>query len=147
IDTMQLKTSVQSVSYVPFIIVGFTLVQGLLNYLSIYLNGWLGGRIMCDLRQDLLLKLQSFEVGYFDKSPTGAVLQRYFEDPQKINTNILNNTRQMITRCSSAVFLMGVLIMTSWKLSIIAISILGLILYPSTRIRKVIKNLSRENTK
>lgn len=146
VDTMQIKTSIQSVSYVPFIIVGFTLVQGLLNYLSIYLNGWLGGRIMCDLRRDLFEKLQSLDVRYFDNTPSGTVIQAYFQDPQSVNTNILNNTKQMLTRFSSAIFLMGVLIATSWKLSIIAIAMLGLILFPSTRIRKIIKDLSRRST-
>jgi subfamily B ATP-binding cassette protein MsbA len=143
VDAMQVKTSIQTVSYVPFIIVGFTLVQGLLNYLSIYLNGWLGGRIMNDLRQDLFAKLQTLDVSYFDKTSSGAVIQSYFQDPQAVNTNILNNTKQMLTRLSSALFLMGVLINTSWKLSIIAIGILGLVLYPSTQIRKIIKGLAR----
>jgi subfamily B ATP-binding cassette protein MsbA len=146
VDTMQLKTSVHSVSYVPFIIVGFTVLQGLLNYLSIYLNGWLGGRIIWDLRRDLFEKLQTMDVSYFDRTPSGAVIQSYFQDPQAVNLNILNNTKQMLTRLSSSAFLMSVLITTSWKLSIIAITMLLLILYPSTRIRKIIKDLSRRTT-
>lgn len=146
VDSMQVETSVKSVSYVPFIIVGFTMLQGLLNYLSIYLNGWLGGRIMCDLRGQLFQKLHTLDVSYFDHTPSGTVIQGYFQDPMAINTNILNNVKQLLTRLSSSLFLMGVLVFTSWKLSIIAISILLLVLYPSTRIRHIIKSLARQAT-
>lgn len=145
VDTMQVADSVQKISFVPFVIVGFTLIQGLLSYLSIYLNGWLGGRIMCDVRQDMFARLQTLDVSYFDRTPSGTIIFSYFQDPQSINTNILNNTKQMLTRMSSAIFLCGVLIMTSWKLSIIAISVLLLILYPSTLIRKIIKELAHRN--
>lgn len=146
VDAMQVKTSVQSVSYVPFIIVGFTFLQGILNYLSIYLNGWLGARIMCDLRRDLFEKLQTLDVSHFDRTTSGAVIQAYFQDPLSINTNILNNTKSMLTRLFSSLFLIGVLVSTSWQLSIVAVSILLLILYPSTQIRKIIKKLARETT-
>jgi subfamily B ATP-binding cassette protein MsbA len=47
----------------------------------------------------------------------------------------------MLTRVFSSLFLMGVLVTLSWKLSIIAISILLLVLLPSTQIRKMIKKL------
>ncbi|HEY9745948.1 MAG TPA: ABC transporter ATP-binding protein [Oculatellaceae cyanobacterium] len=147
VNAMQVKQSISTVSLVPFIIVGFTLVQGLLNYASIYLNGWLGCKIMCDLQRDLFKKLQTLDVAYFDKVASGTVIQGYFQDPQAINTNILNNTKQMLTRLFSSLGLMGVLIATSWKLSIIAISVLLMILYPSTQIRKIIKRIAGETTK
>jgi subfamily B ATP-binding cassette protein MsbA len=144
VNAMQVKQSISSVSLVPFIIVGFTLLQGLLNYTSIYLNGWLGCKVMCDIQRDLFKKLQTLEVSYFDNATSGAVIQGYFQDPQAINTNIFNNTKQMLTRLFSSLGLMGVLVFTSWKLSIIAIAVLLMILYPSTQIRKIIKRLANE---
>lgn len=144
VDGMQVQKSVENVSFVPFIIVGFTLVQGLLNYTSVYLNGWLGFRVMSDLRRDLFAKLQSLDVSYFDNTTSGTVIQAYFRDPESLQANVLNNTRQMLTRLFSSIALASVLISTSWQLSIIAISILLLVLYPSTRIRKLIKEMVRK---
>ncbi|WP_303673623.1 ABC transporter ATP-binding protein [Vampirovibrio chlorellavorus] len=143
VDAMQVEKSAASVSYVPLVIVGFTFLQGLLNYTSIYMNGWLGYRIMCDLQYELFKKLQTRDVRFFDNTATGTIIQAYFQDPQSINTNILNNTKSMLTRLFSSLGLMTVLIATSWKLSIIAISILLLVLFPSTQIRKVIKHIAR----
>ncbi len=142
IDGMQAKQSLFNVGFVPLIIVGFTLVQGMLNYTSIYLNGWLGFRIMSDLRRDLFAKLQTMDVQYFHQTTSGNIIQQYFRDPEALQANVLNNTKDMLTRLFSSLFLMGVLVTISWQLSIIAISVLLFVLYPSTRIRKRIKEMT-----
>lgn len=144
VDGIQLEQSIQNVSYVPFIIVGFTLMQGLLNFASVYLNGWLGVRIMCDLRRDLFKKLQTMEVTFFDTTPSGTIIQGYYKDPEALQANVLNNLKSILIRLSASLSLMAVLISTSWKLSIIAISILMLVMLPSTQIRKRVKNLAHD---
>ncbi|MEB3244843.1 MAG: ABC transporter ATP-binding protein [Vampirovibrionales bacterium] len=145
VDTIHVGKSVAQLSYIPFIIVGFTLVQGMLNYTSIYLNGWLGMRILGDIRRALFDKLNTMDVQFFDKTASGKLILRYFKDPESVQMNLLNNTKQMLTRMFSSLFLIGVLVMTSWQLSIIAVGVLLGILYPSTRIRKIIKKLGHES--
>lgn len=44
-------------SYVPFIIIAFTLVQGIFIYLSAIVNGYVGNKITLNLRRDLYNKL------------------------------------------------------------------------------------------
>lgn len=142
IDSIQAATSLKNVSYVPLIIVAFTCLQGLLNYLSFYLNGWLGGRIIQDIRRDLFRKLQTLDISYFDSTASATVINCYFQDPATLQTNILNYSKQMLTRLFSSACLISVLIATSWKLSIIAITVMLFVLLPSTSIRKIIKRLA-----
>jgi ATP-binding cassette, subfamily B, bacterial MsbA len=144
VDGMQTGvTSAYPVEFIPLIIVGFTAFQGLLNYTSIYLNGWLGFKIMSDLRSRLFTRLQTMDVAYFHNTPTGNLIQGYFRDPESLQANVLNNAKDVLTRLFSSIFLASVLISISWKLSIIAISVLLLVLYPSTLIRKKIKQFAR----
>jgi ATP-binding cassette, subfamily B, bacterial MsbA len=131
------------VGWIPFIIVGFTAFQGLLNYTSIYLNGWLGLKVMAAIRAKLFTKLQQMDVAYFHKTTTGTLIQAYFRDPESLQANVLNNTKDMLIRIFSSLCLAGVLISISWKLSIMAIGVLLLIIYPSTRIRKRIKQFAQ----
>jgi ATP-binding cassette, subfamily B, bacterial MsbA len=147
VDGMQSGVKSQyPVEWIPFIIVGFTLLQGLLNYVSIYLNGWLGFKVMADLRAQLFAKLQTMDVSYFHQTPSGNLIQSYFRDPESLQANVLNNAKDMLTRLSSSVFLAAVLISISWKLSIIAISVILFVLYPSTVIRKRIKQFAQSST-
>ncbi|WP_373533186.1 ABC transporter ATP-binding protein [Vampirovibrio sp.] len=147
VEGFQSAQTFNSLAYVPLVVVGITLVQGLLNYLSIYLNGWLGFRVMSDLRKALYQKLLTMDVSYFDQASAGFLIQRFYRDAESVNTNILNNLKTLITRFSSTICLMGILVYTSWKLSLISITVLLLMLYPSTQIRKIIKSLNKKETK
>jgi ATP-binding cassette, subfamily B, bacterial MsbA len=136
-----------SVEYIPFIIVGLTAVQGILQYLSIYLTGWLGFTIVNDIRKDMLKKMLLMELRYFEKASPGVILQRYFRDPDSLQNNLLANSKVVLTRLFSSLCLFFVLIYTSWKLSIFAIFISLAMLYPSTTIQKFMKNFAREITR
>ncbi|MEB3286060.1 MAG: ABC transporter ATP-binding protein [Vampirovibrionales bacterium] len=140
------SSSSGNLMYVPIFIVAFTMLQGLLNYFSIYLNGWLGYRIMNSVRFDLFNQLQTNDVQLFDTSNSGWVVSRYYRDPESLQTNLLDNSKQILTRFFSGIFLCGVLLTMSWKLAIIAITIMLCMLYPTTHIRKIIKMVSREMT-
>ncbi|MBY0402517.1 MAG: ABC transporter ATP-binding protein/permease [Cyanobacteria bacterium] len=144
VDGMQLKDSISNAYYIPLVIVGFTVLQGLLNYTSIYLNGWLGARILADLRRDLFEKVQTLDVQNFDTMTSGLIISAYFRDPEALQTNILNYGKQLLTRIFSSIALMAVLLHNSWQLAIIAIVVMLGILYPSTQIRKIIKSLSNQ---
>lgn len=145
IDAAQVQKTVTNLDYIPLVIIGFTIIQGALSYLSTYLNGWLGLTIMQDIQRVLFCKLQTMHVQYFDKTSSGKVIKRYLEAPKSLQMNFLNSIKELLSRFSSAAFLCGVLIITSWKLSITAIFILFLVLFPSTRIRSIIKSFVRDS--
>jgi subfamily B ATP-binding cassette protein MsbA len=131
-------------SLMPLLIVGLTIVQGGLNYLSIYLNGWLSFYISTDIRRNLFRKLLSMQVQYFDITTSGHILARYWTDSQGMQMNLLLNLKTSLTLLFSSLALCTTLLLISWKLSLVAVTILLFILLPSTRIRQSIKNLSRE---
>ena len=49
-DLVMVEKTVESPWYIPFGIVAFTCIQGMLNYLASYLNTWVGGKITNDLK-------------------------------------------------------------------------------------------------
>jgi ATP-binding cassette, subfamily B, bacterial MsbA len=145
-DSVLLSKNLGHVWYIPLVIVSFTLFQGVLNYLSIYLNGWLGLSIVNDIRRELFEKLQRMDIRYFDITTSGAVIFRFFHDPESVQINFLDNFKQFLTRFFSTVSLAAVLLATSWKLAIVAITVLVLTIYPTTHIRKIIKSMANQIT-
>jgi ATP-binding cassette, subfamily B, bacterial MsbA len=147
LDGMRHTQTMTTVAYLlPLTILGLTLLQGVFNYFSIYLNGWLGYHVVRDLRRDLFQKLLAMEVRYFDATASGTVIQRYFKDPEMLQVNLLENTKVVLTRFFSSISLVFALVYTSWQLSIIAIIMLALILYPSTLIRRSLRKIAKELT-
>ena len=123
-------------------IVGFALMQGVLNYFSIYLSGWLGSKVMITIQQDLFRKLQTFDIRYFDRTSTGVVIQRFFRDAESLQAGMINNTRQVLTRGIFSIVLMSVLFTLSRKLALLAMVIMICIMMPTRHVRGAIKKIS-----
>ena len=130
---------------IPLLIIGFTVVQSLLDYGSAYLNTWTGGKITMELQKKLYSKLLLLEQGFLDKSSSGEVLLRFNGDAGTACSGLLANLKVFVTRIFSSITLIGVLFYTSWQLAIIAIVVLGSALYPLMRIRQMIKDVVKRS--
>ena len=83
--------------YIPILIVGFTTVQGLLNFGGAYLNAWVGGKLTLGLKAKLYEKLVEIEPSYFDKTTSGEVLFRFNSDAELACSGLLGNLKSFIT--------------------------------------------------
>ena len=63
---------------IPFGIVAFALLQGILKYLCNYLTDWTGNKISNSLKVDLFKKLTSLDPKFYDINTSGLVLSRFF---------------------------------------------------------------------
>lgn len=130
--------------FVPLFIVGFTIGSGLLNYLAMYLNVWVGTRITNDLKAALYRKLLSFETSFFDRQNSGDIVFRFNTDAEAASAGLLSNLRVFVSRLVSSISLIFVLFYNSWQLSLIAMFVLGCTFYPMAKVRKLIESLMNE---
>lgn len=126
---------------IPFLIVGFTIVQGVLIYTSNYLNTWVAQKITIGVKRKLYAKLLSMDTSYFDKSNSGTILFRYSTDAELASVGLVDNMKEFLSRLFSSLSLIGVLLYNSWILAIIAVAVLGLFIYPMTLVRKKMKEI------
>ena len=146
-DVVVVGKSMESPWYIPLLIVGFTTVQGLLNFGGAYLNAWVGGKLTLGLKARLYEKLIRIEPAYFDKTTSGEVLFRFNSDAELACSGLLGNLKSFLTRVFSSVALICVLLYNSWQLSILAIVILVVAVAPLTKVKKLLTSLvSRNNT-
>jgi subfamily B ATP-binding cassette protein MsbA len=143
-DLMMVEKSAQSMWYVPFAIVIFAVVQGILNYFATYLNVWVSGKMTSDLKFKLYKKLLTFETAFFDKNYSGDIVLRFNIDADAASSGLLSKLKTMVSRVFSFISLTLTLIYNSWQLSIVAIVILGIAFIPVTKIKaKMEKIISR----
>jgi subfamily B ATP-binding cassette protein MsbA len=143
-DVVLVEKSASSTSYIPIIIIAFSLIQSILTYGSTYLNTWVGSKITHDLKAALYRKMMSYEASFFDKSTSGEVQYRFNSDADLACSGLITNTRIVVTRVVSSISLIAVLFYNSWQLSIVAITILFLALYPLTTVRKKLTGLMNQ---
>ena len=128
-------------SLIPFLIVGFTIVQGILLYASNYMNTWVGQKITQGVKRKLYAKLLSMDTAYFDTNNSGTVLFRYSNDAEAASTGLIDNLKKFLSKTFSSVSLVCVLIYNSWQLAIIAILVLVGFLPLMTKVRKKMKDI------
>ena len=140
-DVVLVEKSVSAASYIPYLIVGFTLVQGILNYVATYMNAWVGSKITMDLKKALYRKLLSLDCTFFDKNNSGFVVQRFASDADAACSSLIDNVKLFVSRLCSSLSLIAVLIYNSWQLSIIAITVLLCALLPLSQVKRRIKKV------
>lgn len=127
---------------IPFGIVLFAVVQGLLKYTNNYLTDWTGNKISNALKIELFRKLTSLDPKFYDLNSSGLVLTRFLTDPETASKNIINTIKSFIMTIFGIVGLVSVLLYNSWKLAIIGVGIMAIAITPVTLIRKKIKKVS-----
>ncbi len=127
---------------IPFGIVLFAIIQGLLKYTNNYLTDWTGNKISNSLKVELFRKLTSLDPKFYDINSSGLVLTRFLTDPDTASKNIINTIKSFIMTIFGIVGLVGVLLYNSWKLAIIGVGIMAIAITPVTLIRKKIKKVS-----
>ncbi len=141
-DIVMVDKTVQSPWYIPLLIVAFTSIQGFLNYLSTYMNAWVGGKVTNDLKKTLYDKLMHKDATFFDTRTSGDILRWFNNDANTSCNSLLNNLKTGISRVFSSISLVAVLLYNSWQLAIIAIIVLICAVIPLTKMRALIKSIT-----
>ncbi len=144
-DIVLVDKSAQSPTYIPFLIIAFTTLQGALNYAATYMNTWVGTKINHDLKRHLFKKLLCFETSFFDNNGSGMILQRFNTDCNTACSGLLDNLKTFISRFFSSVSLICVLFYNSWQLAIIAVIVLLCALMPLSSVKRRIKKSITQN--
>lgn len=128
-------------SMIPLLIVGFTVVQGILIYASNYMNTWVANKITINVKRKLYNKLLSMDTSYFDTTNSGTVLFRYSNDAELASTGLVDNIKAFLSKSFSSISLVCVLLYQSWELAVVAVAILGGFLYPMSVVRRKMKEI------
>ena len=141
-DIVMVDKTVESPWYIPLLIVAFTSTQGLLNYLSTYMNAWVGGKVTNDFKKTLYNKLMHKDATFFGTKTSGDIMRLFNNDVNTACGSLLNNLKTGISRVFSSISLVCVLLYNSWQLAIIAIVVLICAVVPLTKMRALIKSIT-----
>ncbi len=125
---------------VPILVLIVAGLQGLFRFLEAWTIRFVGAAAIRDLRNELFCHIESQPLLYFQTISSGILIGRITNDVAVIENAISQTFQSLISRTTTLISLVIVLLMQSWKLSLIALSILSCIVLPvnilSRRIRK-----------
>jgi len=144
-DIVVVGKNMSSPWYIPLLIIGFTSIQGILNYLANYLNVWVGGKITISLKDKLYQKLLMLPPTFFDTSTSGEIMFRFNNDADNACAGLLGNLKVFVTRLFSSISLVGVLFYNSWVLALVAVAVLAIAVAPLSKVKGMINSVVASN--
>ncbi len=129
----------------PFLVIGFAFIQGLLRYLNSYLTDWTSYKITNLVKTDLFSRLVYMDTSFYDENTSGIIINRYLSDPDTASRGIIDQIKTFIISLFGAASLIAVMLYSSWKLAVVGVIVLGVAFVPVALIRKKIKSVSNKN--
>lgn len=104
-------------------ILGLYAFRGVASFLLNYLLGWLGQRIVFDLRFQSYRHLNRLSLSYYDKRQTGKIMARVIDDINVIQYMITGGFVTLITDILTLIVVMPVVVWMQWQLAVMALVI------------------------
>ncbi|MBS1993302.1 MAG: ATP-binding cassette domain-containing protein [Cyanobacteria bacterium SZAS LIN-2] len=129
--------------FVPLAVLAVALLQGTFRFFEAYNIRYVGAAAIRDLRNELFCHLQKQPLLYYQGQSSGVLIGRLINDVAIIEVAISQAFQSLISRTITLISLVTVLLLQSWMLTIIAVSILSLIVVPVSIFGKKIRRSSR----
>lgn len=104
---------------IALILVALLVVEFFLEYAFHYSTGWLGQSVVRDLRVRVFKHITSLRLNYFDRTPIGTSTTRTINDIEAINQIFSEGVITMIADLLTVIAVLGIMLYTSWKLTLV----------------------------
>ena len=130
--------------YEDFIVIIVLMIANLIMYVLFmfffgYFANLLGQNVVFDMRTKLFKHIIDFKMGYFDKSSVGRLVTRAVNDMETIASIFSQGLFMIVADLLQMLVVMIVMIILSWKLSVVVFLILPFILFATRKFQKSMK--------
>jgi ABC-type multidrug transport system fused ATPase/permease subunit len=123
-----------------YLIVGAFLAAGLANwgmtYAQTYLTGWVGERILADLRLRLFGHLQRLSLGYYERNRAGVIISRLTNDVEAIDQLVTDGVTTLVQSTLTLVGTAVLLFVLDWRLALATLAVIPLMSVATVLFRK-----------
>jgi ATP-binding cassette, subfamily B, bacterial MsbA len=119
-------------------------LRGLFGYLNVYLLQWVASRSVADLRARLFRHLLDLSAGFYNQTSTGQLISRVINDTNMLQIILGSSTAVIVRDPVTLVTMLGSLLWTQTKLTIITIIVMPACLVPIIIFNRKIRRSSRE---
>ncbi len=119
--------------YIPIAVIALYIVKGAAYFGQAYLMGWIGQRVIYDLRNQIYGRLTTQSLNFFAHRKTGELLARISYDVTLVQSAVSTSVTALMRDTMTIIFLIGVIFYQDWMLALIAMAVFPIIIYPILR--------------
>jgi len=118
---------------IPGAVIGLYVVKGTAYFGQAYLMGWIGQRVIYDLRDKIYTALSNQSLSFFAHRKTGEILARISYDVTLVQSAVSTSVTALMRDTMTIIFLIGVIFYQDYLLALIAMAVFPLVIYPILR--------------
>src|SRR5438876_2219307 len=111
-----------------WVIVAIFLLAGLANwgmsYVQTYLTGWVGERILADLRMKLFGHLQRLSLGFFERNRAGVIISRLTNDVEALDQLVTDGVTTLVQSTLTLIGTAILLFVLDWRLALATLAVI-----------------------
>ncbi len=120
------------------------IVEVVLNVLFIYFANWIAQHIVRDMRSKIFRQILQFKMSYFDTTSVGKLVTRVVSDIETIASSFSQGLFMIISDIFKMLVVIVVMLITNWKLALIALAMLPILVYATKLFQIAIKSTFQE---
>ncbi len=130
--------------WIPVAIVALFAVRGLATYLATYAMGWVGSRVVADLRSAMFAKLLALPAAYYDDQPSGGLISKLTFDVTQVMAAATSVLTIVFKDTLVIAGLLAYLLWLNWPLTLLALMMAPLIVLVVRAVSVRLRASSRE---
>jgi ABC-type multidrug transport system fused ATPase/permease subunit len=114
-----------------YVVVAIFVAAGLANwgmtYVETYFTGWVGERILADLRNRLFEHLQKLSLGFYERNRAGVIISRLTNDVEAIDQLVTDGVTSLVQNTLTLIGTAIILFVLDWRLALATCAVLPFI--------------------
>lgn len=129
VDEVLAEKNIQMLYWIIAAILVIFLIRGFTTFGNRFLMGYIGQRVVTDLRKRLFAHLQRLSISYYDKRRTGEIMSNLTNDIGALQNAIVDNFVSLVQE--SAIFIGSFVSMVylQWKLTVLCLVIVPMVTF------------------
>jgi ATP-binding cassette, subfamily B, bacterial len=123
-----------------YVIVAVFLAAGIANcvmyYVETYMTGWVGERVLADLRTTLFEHLQRLSLGFYERNRAGVIISRLTNDVEAIDQLVTDGVTVLFQSTLTLIGTAVILFVLDWRLALATLAVLPLMSVATAIFRK-----------
>jgi ATP-binding cassette, subfamily B, bacterial len=97
-----------------------------MTYVETYMTGWVGERILADLRNRLFAHLQELSLGFYERNRAGVIISRLTNDVEAIDQLVTDGVTSLVQNSLTLIGTAIILFVLDWRLALATCAVLPL---------------------
>jgi ATP-binding cassette subfamily B protein len=121
------------------------LLDALFSMIGRWFSARIGENLIFDLRTQVFIHVQRQSIAFFTRTQTGALISRINSDVIGAQQAFTTTLAGLVSNVLTLILVVGALLTLSWKITLLALALLPLFLFPTKWVGRKLQGLTRES--